>query len=189
MNNITKGFLVTLIILIAFVIGVLAGRESKSYQVITLTQENNLTIEKELQPIVVTYNNTYHNTSLKYVYFEQKTQSANILRENAEYRDYDIDTYNCVQFAQRGYDKLKELNYQVDQFSTYIKDKNKYHTLLGVYQFYEPVTGEEIPPSKYGYYGIDSGLLREFNISISDEYYDQDTLTKKSITICKGLKT
>jgi len=188
MNNITKGFILTLIIFIAFAIGVSVGRESKSYQVITVTNENNNTVERELQPIVVTYNNTVYNTSVKYVYFEQKTQSSNILRENAEYRDYDADNYNCVKFAQRGYDKLKESNYQVDQFSTYIKDKNEYHTLLGVYQFYEPVTGIEIPPSKYGYYGIDAGLLREFNISISDEYSDQDTLTKKSITICKGLK-
>lgn len=180
---------ISVAVLISFAVGFCVG--TNIYPNIKVVENNithTITIQKELQPLVTINNYTFHNYTNKYFYAETKNELINVIRENAEERDYELGVWDCNNYTDNDYSDLSKLGYQVDKFSTHIRDKNTYHALIGVYIFIEATTGQIISPSKYGYYGIDAGLLKEFNSSKTINYDDQEHLSINSFQICRGLK-
>jgi hypothetical protein len=141
--------------------------------------------------VVYNYSNTINNENYTYktFYTDSRAEFWNVVKQVSNARPYVSRTdspeefYNCVNFTNDLYWRLKEKGYAVDMFTTYMPNSNKYHAFNGVYLYIDSVDGEIIKPSQYKDYGIKENI-REFDGTDSD-YYDAKHIDIESYSVCK----
>lgn len=100
--------------------------------------------------------------------FEGETLIERVLRNNANEREYELDVYDCTEFAKEGVRRLKNYGIkaitkkvQVDCDSGYFntsvcKGSNGWHLIIKIEDTYwEAVTGKLITEDKYKGYGLE----------------------------------
>lgn len=137
-----------------------------------------------LQPYVYNYNYTFQNNNYTYKvdYTDSRYDFINIINENAQTWAYNKGVYDCKNFTTIDYYDLKSRGYDVDKYTTYLKDRDAYHAFLGLYVYVEATTGRILNPDEYDEYGIPD-LLHEYNDDLA-EYKKNPGVRSDYISVC-----